>query len=101
MKPVDAALERLRVGEVSSGPIYSIADIFSDPQFAARDDIVRVTDHRADAVAVPATMPRLSATPGGIDHLGPALGEHNDEIYGELLAVDEAARAGLAARTVI
>jgi len=76
----EQALARLRDGEVPSGPIYSIADIFEDPQFAAREDIVRVGDHRSQPIAIPATMPRLSATPGGIEHLGPALGEHNDAV---------------------
>jgi succinyl-CoA--D-citramalate CoA-transferase len=35
-------------------------------------------------------VPRLSATPGSIDSLGPALGAHNREIYGDLLGMSEA-----------
>lgn len=97
----DAALARLRDGEVPSGPIYSIADIFEDPQFAARRDIVRVGDHRAAPIAIPATMPLLSATPGGVDRLGPALGEHNAEIYGTLLGLDEGRRSELTEMGVI
>jgi crotonobetainyl-CoA:carnitine CoA-transferase CaiB-like acyl-CoA transferase len=30
-------------------------------------------------------VPRLSATPGGVDWLGPELGEHNDEVYSGIL----------------
>lgn len=97
----EQALARLRDGEVPSGPIYSIADIFEDPQFAAREDIVRVGDHRAPPIAIPATMPKLSATPGGIEHLGPALGEHNDAVYGDLLGLSAEERAALAERGVI
>ncbi|RLC55392.1 MAG: CoA transferase [Chloroflexi bacterium] len=97
----DAVLERLREGEVPSGPIHSIADIFEDPQFAAREDIVRVGDHRVDPIAIPATMPLLSATPGGVDSLGPALGEHNEEIYDGLLGLEPGERAALARRGVI
>jgi formyl-CoA transferase len=33
--------------------------------------------------------PRLSDTPGSIDWLGPALGEHNDEVYKGLLGMSE------------
>jgi crotonobetainyl-CoA:carnitine CoA-transferase CaiB-like acyl-CoA transferase len=97
----DAVLARLREGEVPSGPIHSIADIFADPQFAARENIVRVGDHRADPVAIPSTLPLLSATPGGVDHLGPALGEHNEAIYAGLLGLDDAAMTDLAERGVI
>lgn len=97
----DALLEQLQQGEVPSGPIYSIADIFADPQFAARENIVRVGDHRSDPIAIPATMPLLSKTPGRIDHLGPALGEHNQEIYQNLLGLDAATIADLKEREII
>ena len=39
-------------------------------------------------------MPRLSATPGGIESLGPGLGDHNREIYLELLGMTEAELTG-------
>ena len=97
----DEVLRRLVDGEVPSGPIHSIADIFKDPQFAAREDIVRVGDHRVAPIAIPATMPMLSATPGGVTHLGPALGEHNAAIYGELLGLDDDAQRALSERGVI
>jgi crotonobetainyl-CoA:carnitine CoA-transferase CaiB-like acyl-CoA transferase len=46
-------------------------------------------------------MPLLSSTPGGVDHLGPALGEHNVEIYGELMGIEAATLDDLARRGVI
>jgi crotonobetainyl-CoA:carnitine CoA-transferase CaiB-like acyl-CoA transferase len=97
----EAVLETLRQGEVPSGPINSIADIFADAQFAARENIVRKGDDRVDPIAIPATLPRLSATPGRVDRLGPALGEHNAAIYGDWLGLGEAERAALASRGVI
>jgi crotonobetainyl-CoA:carnitine CoA-transferase CaiB-like acyl-CoA transferase len=97
----EAVLETLRQGEVPSGPINSIADIFADAQFAARENIVRKGDDRIDPIAIPATLPRLSATPGRVDRLGPALGEHNAAIYGDWLGLGEAERAALASRGVI
>lgn len=99
--PRDEVLERLRAGEVPSGPIHSIADIFEDPQFAARENIVRVGDHRVDPIGIPATMPLLSQTPGSVEHLGPALGEHNEAIYEELLGLSPEKRDDLARRGVI
>ena len=39
---------------------------------------------------VPGVVPKLSETPGEIRSYGPALGEHNDEIYGGLLGLTSA-----------
>jgi crotonobetainyl-CoA:carnitine CoA-transferase CaiB-like acyl-CoA transferase len=85
--PRDEALDRLRAGEVPSGPIYNIAEIFEDAQFAARGVLTKVMDERVGEVIVPGVMPRLSKTPGRISHLGPPLAAHNQEIYGRLLGL--------------
>ena len=73
--------------EVPAGPINTIADIFADPQFQARGDLVRMMLPDLGEVVVPAVLPKLSATPGEIRSLGPRLGEHNDEVYGRLLGL--------------
>ena len=46
-------------------------------------------------------LPRLIGTPGGIDTLGPALGQHNQEILGGLLGLSAAELKGLESRGVI
>ena len=43
----------------------------------------------------------MSATPGRLDTLGPALGEHNEEVYGDLLAMTAADLAALRSAKVI
>jgi crotonobetainyl-CoA:carnitine CoA-transferase CaiB-like acyl-CoA transferase len=77
----DALLEHCRRHEVPAGPINTIADIFEDPQFAARQNLVEVFDPREGRVVVPNVLPKLSETPGELKWLGPDLGQHNDEIY--------------------
>jgi crotonobetainyl-CoA:carnitine CoA-transferase CaiB-like acyl-CoA transferase len=63
--------------------IYSIEDIFQDPQYQARGNI-RHFESRIGALAVPDVVPKLSGTPGEIRWLGAALGAHNDEVLGGL-----------------
>jgi crotonobetainyl-CoA:carnitine CoA-transferase CaiB-like acyl-CoA transferase len=86
---------------VPIGPLNSIADIFADPQFAARGNLLRVKDARVGEVVVPNVVPRLSATPGRLAALGPDLGQHNDEIYRERLGMSAAELATLRADGVI
>ena len=68
--------------EVPAGAINSIADIFDDPHFKAREDIVSVPVPGLGDVIVPGVFPKLSKTPGKITTLGPLLGSANKAIYG-------------------
>ena len=47
-------------------------------------------DPRVGEIAMPNVVPRMSDTPGKVDWLGPTLGQHNDEIYKELLGLTDA-----------
>ncbi len=83
--------EALEEHNVVVGPIYSIADIATDPHFAARNMIQRVKDPRFGELAVPGFAPQLSETPGEIAWLGPPEpGVNNDEVYRNLLGFSEA-----------
>ena len=88
-----SVLSRCAEFDVPASLIFSIADIFEDPQYRARGNIATM-DSRIGALAVPAVVPRLSATPGEISWLGEGLGAQNDEIFERLLGLDgEAIRA--------
>jgi len=91
----------LHEGGVPAGRIYTAADMLADPHFQAREAIVRVPDPTFGSLAMQNVVPKLSATPGAVRWTGPALGAHNDEVYGELLGLSDAERADLADRGVI
>jgi formyl-CoA transferase len=78
-------MEAFAEGEAAIAPIYSIEDIVDDPQYLARETIVRVPHPKLGSVLMQNVIPRLSDTPGRIRHPGAEIGEHNEEIYcGEL-----------------
>src|SRR5262249_41580544 len=60
-----ATLERmLEEAGVPATRIFTIADIFADPHYAARKSIVSAPDEDLGTVAMAAVVPRLDATPG-------------------------------------
>jgi crotonobetainyl-CoA:carnitine CoA-transferase CaiB-like acyl-CoA transferase len=77
-------LDKLNENGVPAGPIYSIADIFEDAQYQAREMIVDVEHPEFGTLKVPGIVPKLSKTPGRIDWLGPTLGEHNREVLKDI-----------------
>jgi crotonobetainyl-CoA:carnitine CoA-transferase CaiB-like acyl-CoA transferase len=90
----DEVLARCAEEHVPSGPLYSIAEIFEDPQYEHRRNIV-TADSRIGPLAVPASLPALSETPGEIRWLGPALGEHTEEVLSDLLDLSPQQISGL------
>src|SRR5262249_4090341 len=81
---LDRVLEVLEKAEVPSGRIYDIADIAKDVHYAARGMIERHRLKGGESVDLPGIVPKLSATPGNTKWLGPALGEHTDEVLAAL-----------------
>jgi crotonobetainyl-CoA:carnitine CoA-transferase CaiB-like acyl-CoA transferase len=75
--------------DVPCAPVHSIADMFKDPQYKARENITYFKDPRVGEIAMPNVCPRLSDTPGSIEWLGPELGQHNEEVYGGLLGMSD------------
>lgn len=100
-RPRDTVMELCLEFEVPAAPLNTIADIFEDPQFQARGNLLEVAEAALGAVVVPGVVPRLSATPGRVDSLGPRLGEGNGRVYGGLLGLSEAEIADLKAKGVI
>lgn len=94
-RPLSEVMEILVAASVPSGPIYSAADIISDPHFREREMLlameVEVEAGKPETVLFPGIVPRLKRMPGSFDWVGPELGQHTDEILTKFLnlSVDE------------
>lgn len=78
----EEALRQFDEYECACAPVYSIADIFADPHFQARDAVTTVQDPDLGPVRMQNVVPKLSRTPGKIRWPGPTrMGQHNEEIY--------------------
>jgi crotonobetainyl-CoA:carnitine CoA-transferase CaiB-like acyl-CoA transferase len=97
---LESVLARCAGSDVPASLLYSIADVFEDPQYRARGNI-KMTDSRIGELAVPDVIPRLSLTPGQIQWLGEGLGAQNDEVFGSVLGLNDAEIARLRADGVI
>lgn len=79
----------LDAAEVPVAPIYSIKDIFEDPHYQARQDIIEIEDKAIGKLKMQGVFPRFSLTPGRVYRGAPALGEHNKEVYCGLLGLTD------------
>ena len=100
-RPFEKALAELTAADIPHSPIMSMADIFADPHYRARDMIIDVPDDMLGTLPQPGVVPKLSLTPGQVRHTGTTMGRHTDEILAELLGMSAADIAALRAEKVI
>ncbi|MHC5559847.1 CaiB/BaiF CoA transferase family protein [Kocuria sp. U4B] len=85
------ALAALDAAGVPAGPIYTAADISTDPQYTARNMIqsfdVSTGEEVLTAVGFPGIVPVIGEQSLPIHHLGPDLGEHTNEVLAGLLGL--------------
>jgi formyl-CoA transferase len=87
---------------VICGPIYTVAEIFEDPQYAARDMLVEHHDSDFGPFIGPGVVPKFSHTPGEVRWAGTRdEGSHNEEIYCGLLGLGEDELADLHEKGVV
>jgi crotonobetainyl-CoA:carnitine CoA-transferase CaiB-like acyl-CoA transferase len=84
LEEVLAAFERAQ-GTIA--PIYSIDQVFADPQMRSRNAICEVPDADFGTVRMQNVVPRFSIDPCAIRSTGGAMGEHNEEVYGSRLGL--------------
>ena len=76
---------------VVCGPIYTVAEIFRDPQYAAREMLVEHLDPEFGPYVGPGIVPKFSETPGAVRWSGTwEHGSHNEEVYCGLLGLSDA-----------
>ena len=80
------ALKVLSEADVPSGPINSAEEMLRDVHFQARGVFEEADLGGGDTVKLPRLAPVLGETPGEMRWIGPTLGEHNAEVYGDWLS---------------
>lgn len=87
---------------VICGPIYTIADIFEDEQFRAREMLVTHEDPEFGEYIGPGIVPKFSETPGEVRWSAPwEEGSHNADVYGGLLGLSDEELARLKGEGVL
>jgi crotonobetainyl-CoA:carnitine CoA-transferase CaiB-like acyl-CoA transferase len=98
---LDDVLAAFQGAQGTIAPIYSIDQVFADPQVQARDAITSVPDKDFGSVRMQNVVPRFVNDPGSVRSTGGAIGQDNAEIYGTWLALSEAEQQQLKQAGVI
>lgn len=86
-KTLDEAMAVFDSAEVAAAPVYDITQLVADEQLAHRGVFAKIADDELGTMTVQSAVPKFSERPCRIDHLGPKLGQHNVDVYGELLGL--------------
>lgn len=98
----DELLAVLEEHAVPAGRIYTAPDMLSDPHYLAREMVLRARSFQGWDVPMNGIVPKFTATPGGVRHTGPRLGEHTEAVLRDVAGlgageIAELVAAGLAA----
>jgi crotonobetainyl-CoA:carnitine CoA-transferase CaiB-like acyl-CoA transferase len=96
-----AVEERCVAHDVPVATAYTSADIFADPHFTARHDLVTVDDPVAGPLRQQAPYPRRVGETPTAPTGAPRLGEHTDAVLAELLGLSSADVDALRAKGVV
>ncbi|MCI5075487.1 CoA transferase [Oricola sp.] len=97
----ETAIGLLEDAGVPASRVNTVADIFTDEHFAARDMLVPVPHPDLGSVTVAGVVPKLSDTPGEIRHLGHRIGQDTFGVLERLLGLTASEVQDLAARQII
>lgn len=86
-KTVEEALRVLDEAHIPCGTVQTITEVVGDPQVKAREMVVDVDHPGSGSVPLPGIVIKMSKTPGKIDTPAPQVGQHNEEIFKQLLGL--------------
>ena len=102
-KPSAWWLAELEKANIGCGPINDLAQVFDDPQIKAREMVIEM-DHPATGAApakLIASPIKMSGTPVTYRLPPPMLGQHTDQVLGEMLDIPADAVAALREKGVV
>lgn len=100
-RTLEEVIRRFEEAEAAVAPVYGVDQIFADPHFRAREDIVTVADDELGEIKMQGVFPKMSRTPGHIRYAGQPKGSGNTSIYCGELGYSEEELALLKTRGVI
>jgi crotonobetainyl-CoA:carnitine CoA-transferase CaiB-like acyl-CoA transferase len=79
-KTRDEWFDLLAEKDIPIGKVYSMDEVFTDPQVVARKMVIEIDDPELGKIKQIGILPKLSETPGSVRMLPPLHGDHTDEI---------------------
>tara|TARA_B100000586_G_scaffold186094_1_gene136764 strand:- start:678 stop:1352 length:675 start_codon:yes stop_codon:yes gene_type:complete len=83
-KPTDHWVDLIVEAGVPCGPINTVSDVVSNPQVLARNMIAEVDHPKVPNLKFPGSPLKLTDSPATIRRVPPMLGQHNEEVLGEV-----------------
>jgi crotonobetainyl-CoA:carnitine CoA-transferase CaiB-like acyl-CoA transferase len=94
-------LSALELAKVPCGAINNLAEVFADPQVAARNMVSTWQHPHQKDLQLVASPLKLSLTPVRQDHVPPQLGQHTAQLLSEVLGYNDAQIQQLKSKSVI
>jgi CoA:oxalate CoA-transferase len=88
-KTVEEVMAAMKKFQVPCSPLPTFDQVAGDPHLLSREMIVEVDQPVSGKVKVTGSVYKMSKTPGNRKMRAPEVGEHNKEIYGGLLGIEE------------
>jgi crotonobetainyl-CoA:carnitine CoA-transferase CaiB-like acyl-CoA transferase len=86
-RPIAECIQAMKEVQVVASPIFTVEDMFTDPTYRERENIITVEDPELGKVRMQNVVPRFVNYPGSVWRSAPKLGEDNDLVYGEWLGI--------------
>jgi crotonobetainyl-CoA:carnitine CoA-transferase CaiB-like acyl-CoA transferase len=100
-RTAEEVLKCFRENDVAAGRVFDIRDIFCDPHYAARQDIVEVPDDDFGMVRMPGIFPRFARHDCVVRYAGGVLGRDNEYVLREILQLSEERLQELVAEQIV